>query len=117
MKFLNNIIKCGLLIVILGLATTAFAEEEPWGMEYIPVVITWYGEHVPRFKHELESFKILGAAAIKPEHMQDCEDKVESVRKAFLPPAGITADKHFHSIVLCFRRAIEKPPEPVKEKK
>lgn len=136
MSFLNGIIKFGLAVVLLGVAVAAFGTpeqpwlidrepkepvetvvtEEPtteeWGYTYTPVVITWYGERIPKFKHELEPFKALGAAAYKPEQLQACENKSAEIRKSL-----VSKDKKFGAVVLCVRRTLKKPAPPVKEKK
>lgn len=90
----------------------ARGEEEPWGYSYTPVIITWYGEDVPKFKHELKPFTVKGYAVYKPEQLQACEDKSREVRQALT-----TTDKQFGSIVLCVRRPIEEPVEQTDEQK
>jgi len=89
----------------------ALGAEEPWGYSYTPVVITWYGEDIPKFKHELESFYALGAAADKPEQLQECEDKSREVGDSLKKSVAALKDKLFGYIVLCVRRPLEKPVE------
>lgn len=93
----------------IALTNEAFGEE-PWGYEYVPVVITWY-DGVPKKTQELASFTAKGAFANTAEAKQDCEDKALSVIKSW----GTTGKK-FTGIVLCVERPLTKPVEKEPEK-
>lgn len=134
MKFLNHAVRfvvCWLVIAIMAALASA-DEEQPWlierpekaaevveelpvenfwGYEYSPVVITWYGKHVPKMKHELQPFRAFGAEADGSEALQECEDKVEEVIDLLE-----TDDTQFASIVVCLERYIVKLVEEEEEK-
>lgn len=98
-------------IVFLLLPESVFGQEEPWGYEYVPVVITWY-DGLPKKTQELESFKAKGAFADTAKAEQDCEDKAKSVIKSWGD-----ADEKFMGLVLCVKRPLTKPIKKEPEKK
>ena len=81
--------------------------ENFWGYAYFPIVITWYGEHVPKFKHELEPFRAYGAAADNEEAAQQCEYKIDEIETLF----SSNTDPEFASAVVCLGRYFVKPAE------
>lgn len=82
-----------------------------WGYEYTPIVITWYGKHVRKFKHELEPFRAFGAQASSAEVQQQCEDKIDDVEKALKKSVKLYKAKEFAFVVTCLGKYIVKTVE------
>ncbi|KKN76109.1 hypothetical protein LCGC14_0373040 [marine sediment metagenome] len=114
MMKLDRLLIAALIIgLAIGPAMEALAEEPaPWGWEYVPTVITWYGEYVPLKKDEMESFKAKGAFSDREVPRLECEKHLKQFIKAWR-----SAHEDFHYIATCVEKPLTKPPEPEPEEK